>query len=76
MFFRQSTYSSILNVTTFWKETIPFLFRSIKALYMPRGEDPVGQPNTNGFSGVGLAALFLQQRNVQPTEIRTDSPAE
>jgi len=49
----------MLNVTTFWKETIPFLFRSIKALYIPRGEDPVGQPNTNGFSGVGLAAFIL-----------------
>jgi len=28
--FGSPTYSSILNVTTFWKETIPFLFRSIK----------------------------------------------
>jgi hypothetical protein len=26
---------------------------------MPRGEDPVGQPNTNGFSGVGLAAFIF-----------------
>ena len=26
---------------------------------MPRGEEPVGHPNTNGFSAVGLAALIL-----------------
>ena len=38
---------------------MPFLFKSIKALYIPKGEEPVGHPNTNGFSGVGLAALIL-----------------
>jgi hypothetical protein len=26
---------------------------------MPNGEEPVGHPNTKGFSGVGLAALIL-----------------
>jgi hypothetical protein len=26
---------------------------------MPSGEDPVGQPKTKGFSGVGFAALIL-----------------
>ena len=29
---------------------------------MPRGEEPVGHPNTNGFSVVGLVALILAKR--------------
>ena len=53
------TYSSMLKVTTFWKDTFPCLFSSISALYIPSGDEPVGQPSTNGFSGVGFAALIL-----------------
>ena len=37
----------------------PFLFRSINSLYIHNGDEPVEHPNTNGFPGVGLAALIL-----------------
>jgi hypothetical protein len=43
----------------FWKEITPCLFSSIRFLYMPKGEEPVGKPNTNGFSAVGFAFLIL-----------------
>ena len=59
MFFRQSYIFVHVECYNILEETIPFLFRSIKALYIPRGDDPVGQPNTKGFSGVGLAAFIL-----------------
>jgi hypothetical protein len=31
----------------------------INALYVPNGDDPVGKPNLNGFSGVGFALMIL-----------------
>ena len=49
---------SILNVMTFWKDTLPALFRAISSLYIPKGELPVGQPNLNGLSAVGFASLI------------------
>ena len=36
----------------------------IKALYVGMGEDPVGNPRTNGFSGVGVNSLILHRKAV------------
>jgi hypothetical protein len=49
----------MLNVMTFLKETFPFLQMLMSSLYVPRGEEPVGNPRTKGFFAVGFAALIL-----------------
>ena len=53
------TYSSMLNVTTLRKDTSPCWFNDISSLYIPKGEEPVGSPNTKGLSGVACDALIL-----------------
>jgi len=40
-------------------ESFPSLTNFTKALYVGIGEEPVGNPNTNGFSGVGAKSLIL-----------------
>jgi hypothetical protein len=52
------TYSSILNVTTCSKLNSPDLWKSTNLWYTPIGEDPVGNPKTNGLSTVGLNWLI------------------
>lgn len=49
MFLRQADIFIHIESHYILKDTMPFLFRSIKALYIPKGEEPVGHPNTNGF---------------------------
>ena len=41
-------------------ETLPAFTSLMSALYVGMGDDPVGRPSTNGFSGVGSKSLILQ----------------
>ena len=40
-------------------ESFPALTRPIRCLYVGIGDEPVGRPRTNGFSGVGLKSFIL-----------------
>lgn len=57
MFFRQTYIFVHIESNDVLERNDAFLFRSIKPLYIPKGEEPVGHPKTNGFSAVGLAAF-------------------
>lgn len=40
-------------------ESFPVFTSLISDLYVEIGEEPVGRPRTNGFSGVGAKSLML-----------------
>jgi hypothetical protein len=50
----------MLKVITFSNDTLPVSYSFMSALYVASGDEPVGNPSLNGFSGVGLALLILE----------------
>ena len=40
-------------------ESLPALTSRMRCLYVGIGDEPVGRPRTNGFSGVGLKSFIL-----------------